>query len=143
MIDVQITGVADAANKLGNSIDKNKIQNIMIKGGFEIEGEAKRTCRDLKAVDTGRLMGSISTNWNESGFSNGRVDTPAISEDGASQPEIKNDDIAVVRIGTNVNYAIYVHEGTRRMLPRPFLLIAVKAKLPKIQNEINDLFNKI
>jgi len=59
----------------------------------------------MKAVRTGRLKGSI---------------TMAMAlEDGAP----------TAFVGTNVEYAGYVHNGTRRMRKRPFLLAALPAAL--------------
>jgi HK97 gp10 family phage protein len=60
----------------------------------KIETAAKARC----PVDTGRLRSSI--NWR-------------MSLDGGTLAAI---------IGTNVEYAIYVHEGTRYMPGRPFLV---------------------
>lgn len=63
--------------------------------GMEAQGDAARLC----PVDTGRLRNSI---------------THAIDSDGKA---------AV--IGTNVEYALYVHEGTSRHKGQPFLTDAV------------------
>lgn len=52
--------------------------------GIQAEGDVKDEITDLDAVDTGRLRGSISH-----------------QVDGDS-----------VEVGTNVDYAVYVHEGT-------------------------------
>lgn len=52
--------------------------------GIQAEGDVKDEITDLDAVDTGRLRGSIAH----------QVDGDA------------------VEIGTNVDYAVYVHEGT-------------------------------
>ena len=52
--------------------------------GIQAEGDVKDEITDLDAVDTGRLRGSI-----------------AHQVDGDS-----------VEVGTNVDYAVYVHEGT-------------------------------
>lgn len=52
--------------------------------GIQAEGDVKDEITDLDAVDTGRLRGSI-----------------AHQADGDS-----------VEVGTNVDYAVYVHEGT-------------------------------
>lgn len=60
----------------------------------KVESAAKARC----PVDTGRLRSSIT--W--------RIET-----DGQGIVGI---------VGTNVEYAIYVHEGTRYMAGRPFLL---------------------
>lgn len=56
-------------------------------------------------VDTGRLRGSI--NW------------VIVLEGG----------VLTAIIGTNVEYAIYVHEGTRHMAGRPFLVNGVMQAL--------------
>lgn len=65
------------------------------------ETAAKARC----PVDTGRLRGSI--NW--------RI----VIEGGQ----------LVAYVGTNVSYAIYVHEGTSRMPGRPFLVQGVQQAL--------------
>lgn len=41
-------------------------------------------------------------------------------------------------VGPTASYAIFVHEGTRFMRPRPFLLEAVKSNERKIQDEFKD-----
>lgn len=56
-------------------------------------------------VDTGRLRGSI--NW----------------------WIVLEGDTLVAYVGTNVEYAIYVHEGTSRMSGRPFLVEGVTQAL--------------
>jgi HK97 gp10 family phage protein len=60
----------------------------------KVESAAKARC----PVDTGRLRSSIT--W--------RVETDS--------------DGVVGIVGTSVEYAIYVHEGTRHMAGRPFLV---------------------
>lgn len=63
--------------------------------GIEAESDAAKIC----PVDTGRLRNSI---------------THAV--DGGEKAAI---------IGTNVEYAVYVHQGTSRQDPQPFLTDAV------------------
>lgn len=64
--------------------------------GIHIEGEAKEELENSpRRVDTGRLKNSITHQI-------------AMGE-------------KAVYIGTNVEYAIYVHEGTSRMAPNRFL----------------------
>lgn len=108
----------------------------MIRGGLIIEGDAKRMC----PVDTGRLRASISTNWDDSGFYRAPVEPPAHEADGVSQPTRGEGDIAIVRIGTNIEYGIYQELGTRRMQPHPFLYPAVMMNLNKIKKMIEDTF---
>lgn len=64
--------------------------------GIHVEGEAKDELENPpRRVDTGRLKNSITH-------------------------EVAGKENAVY-VGTNVEYAIYVHEGTRRMTPNRFL----------------------
>ena len=51
-----------------------------------------------------------------------RVDTGNLRDSITHQIE---DNVDAVQIGTNVEYAIYVHEGTRKMDPNRFLKNAV------------------
>lgn len=71
--------------------------------GIVAEGDAKRRC----PVDTGRLRNSI---------------THAL--DGAGK---------CVMVGTNVEYAVYVHEGTSRHAGTPFLRDAVQSNQGRFQ----------
>ena len=64
-------------------VKKNKYRALEAVG-IQAEGDVKDEITDLDAVDTGRLRGSI-----------------AHQVDGDS-----------VEVGTNVDYAVYVHEGT-------------------------------
>lgn len=74
-----------------------RIPVILEAVGLQAEGNAVKEITDMKAVDTGRLRGSISH---------------------------AHDDDSVY-IGTNVEYAPYVELGTYRMEPRPFLRRAI------------------
>jgi len=72
---------------------KRRIPAIMEALGIAGEGNAVKEITNMKAVDTGRLRGSISH-------------------------AVDDHD---VYIGTNVEYAPYVELGTYRMAARPFL----------------------
>lgn len=69
----------------------------LVRKSQQVVNQARSRC----PVDTGNLRGSI---------------TYEIARDG---------DGLSARVGTNVPYAIYVHEGTRYMAPRPFLREAI------------------
>lgn len=47
-----------------------------------------------------------------------------------------------VDVGTNVNYAIYVHEGTRRMTPNRFLRNAFERNEDQIVKDIQEVLKK-
>ena len=103
----------DEASRIGKHYDKAKIKQALIKGGLAIEALAKQT----SLVDTGRLRASYSTNWDGSSFEQGKVDSKAKAEDGVSRPEKEPGDLAVVRVGSNVEYAYWVEFGTSKMPP--------------------------
>lgn len=78
----------------------------------EAKGQAQRliyaTPESASYRRTGNLMNSITHSFTE--------------------------DSATVTAGAE--YAIYVHEGTRHMTPRPFLVNAAKAEFPRIAERL-------
>lgn len=84
--------------------------------GIHLEGEAKDELEnDPRRVDTGRLKGSISH---------------AVQD-------------RTLFVGTNVEYAPYVHEGTARMKPNRFLRNAFERNMSQIETYIkNELADK-
>lgn len=73
------------------------VGRAMVRHGQKVLNRAKTLC----PVDTGRLRGSI-----------------------AMEVGIEGDEVTV-RVGTNVEYARYVHDGTRYIEPNPFLADAL------------------
>lgn len=81
--------------------------------GVHIEGEAKEELENTpRRVDTGNLRNSINYQVDESE--------------------------KAVYIGTNVEYAIYVHEGTSRMEANRFLSNAVERNNDQINQILKD-----
>jgi len=78
--------------------ERNKAK-ALVSVGIHAQRRAKEEITRMGAIDTGRLRASI-----------------------AYQAEPANDEVI---IGTPVEYAIYVHEGTRKMTGRPFIKEAV------------------
>lgn len=83
--------------------------------GIEGEGHAKEIITEKGAVDTGRLRNSIT--WAVGGESAHAA--------GYSGTAPKKDEPCVY-IGSNVEYAEWIENGTSRMKPRPFLRPAVE-----------------
>lgn len=107
LTDADVSGLIIVADNTEEIIAKMDaaIARALEAIGIEAEGDAKELC----PVDTGRLRNSI-THTIDSG-----------------------DNTAV--IGTNVEYAEYVHQGTSRQKAQPFLTDAVtrnQAKYAKI-----------
>jgi len=95
---------------------KEEFKKVVLKTAYVVEGDAKRMCPVL----TGRLRGSLSVNWSNSGLSRGKTQSPATSEDGISQPGYGMDAF-LAAVGTNVEYAEFV-EARRSFLWTAYFL---------------------
>lgn len=87
---------------------------------------------DNKAIDTGRLMGSITYRTSTGGDEPRAPVKPnpdAGTDDGlkGSAPR------GTAFIGTNVEYAQHVEFGTKRMRPRPFMRVGCENAVPLIR----------
>ena len=124
-LEVNFRNFQNTQNKLKNAMNPEQIKSTLIRTGFKIEAGAKRDCPVL----TARLRSSLSTNWDGSGMSRANVSAPAKSGDGISEPRKAGNVVAIVRVGTNVEYAIWVHEGTGSRVPNPFLYNAASREI--------------
>lgn len=102
-----------------------KIEVALEAIGGEAVGKAQAYLEaSPRRVDTGRLRNSITfTTSYKQGF------TYNYSDDNGqkfSQNVAKGEAVRTVFIGTDVNYAKYVHWGTYKMDPNPFLKNAVQ-----------------
>lgn len=92
--------------------------------GEEAAGNAMQELTEQDAVDTGRLRNSITyataehTEGKSFSWHKGKNGEPAGS--GTTKPN-GTPEPGTVYIGTNVEYAKYIEEGTSRSAPRPFL----------------------
>lgn len=116
------------------------LETAMEAVGIHVEGEAKEELSNSpRRIDTGLLRNSITyavdgeapatatyhaDNANKNGSTNiGSYSGTAPKESGHNRS---------VMIGTNVEYALYVHEGTSRMAPNRFLKNAVERNKDQI-----------
>lgn len=79
---------------------------------YSVEKTAKENIKRNKTVDTGRLLGSISTN---------------VKQDGSG---------VTAEVGTNVEYANYIEYGTCKMGAKPFLNPAFEEETEGLENRI-------
>ena len=88
-------------------------------------------------IDYGRLVGSISINWKDSGMEFGKVMGKAKTDDGIGQP----DKDLTGYIGTRVEYAKDLEMGNaeRNLKPRPYL----RPSLERNRSKIKDFFKDI
>ena len=108
-----------------NEMEK-KAEKALMSVGLEAEGDAKLEIEsDPRRVDTGRLRNSITwatqSNHSEPANTSGDGANEVRAEDRCPNAE----DGRSVLIGTNVEYAVYVHEGTKHSDPNMFLRNAV------------------
>lgn len=124
-MEFEFEGLDKLQKQLSELVKKypEAVKQGMIDDGFAIQGKAKR----YVAVDTGRLRASISVSWKEG---DSGVEPPAES------PIKKPTEDFEVRIGTNVQYAIYQELGTCKMPAHPYLR-------PAFEEEIQNLLKYI
>jgi len=138
LFEFNIKGMQEATNKVKKKIDPEKIKQALILGGLAIEAEAKDTAR----VKTGQLRASYSTNWDGSGMQNAPVTAPAKAGDGVSQPSKGPGDIAVVRVGSNSDHAVFIEYGTQTIQPYMTVHNAALKLQPKIKQLLKDAVNE-
>lgn len=104
--------VTDNSDEVLAALEANAEAALTAAGMF-LEDEAKLELEsDPRRVDTGNLRNSISN----------AVDTSDKS----------------VAVGSNVEYAIYVHEGTRRMAANRFLRNAFQNNADQVRSYLRD-----
>ena len=89
------------------------------------------------AVDTGRLRASISFITPQQSGNNGEAIPPnGKASDRLSGAGEKNTTI----VGSNVEYAEYVHNGTSKMSARPFLREGIDKKKDVMKEQVEKIF---
>jgi len=125
MMSIHLTGIQNAINNM--KLDPDDFRQALTESGLKMEGDAKQMCTDMGAVDTGRLRASLSTAMDgESPKGGDKVDPPT------KDPSA----LAVLRIGSSVEYAPYIIFGTKKMIGRDFLTPAVLNNLDDINQRI-------
>lgn len=132
----------DYLNRVDAALDK-AMEDI----GIHIEGEAKEEIENSPArLDTGLLRNSIayavdgeatniSTYSGDNPSKYGNKGIPSGSYSGNAPKE--NGGRSVI-IGSNVEYALYVHEGTSKMTANRFLKNAVERNKDQIHKILED-----
>ena len=127
----------------------DRIDRTLEAVGIHLEGEAKEELNNSpRRIDTGLLRNSIThaisggspaiTSYRGDNPSHygGSKEVPSGSYSGTAPQD--PDNARAVYIGTNVEYAPYVHEGTSRMTPNRFL----KNAATRNQNQIKEYMIK-
>lgn len=133
-VDIHIT---DHSGYILRALEKQSRQALEAIG-LHLEGEAKDELEnDPRRVDTGLLRNSIthaldgerpaiSSYHADYGDGSGSYDGTAPKETGGG----------AVYVGTNVEYAIYVHFGTRKMEANAFLKNAFERNMDQVREYI-------
>lgn len=100
---------------------------------------------DNFAVDTGRLRASLSFITPSGDMakvppSMPRADNPPVEESKSGDKLKGLAENKTVIVGTNVEYASYVHNGTKRMRARPFLREGIDNTKNQIQSQVDKIF---
>ena len=117
-IDIKIEGL-DRLRTKWNAMPakiKKMTMDALMKSGYQVERESKKET----PVDTGRLRSSISI---------------------ASSLALRAEPHVI--ISPHTNYAIYVHDGTRRMKARPFMTKGYESSRSKIKANMRQLLRDI
>lgn len=120
MIKVTIPNLAKVKNAFSKypALTAKEVQTALLKSITEIQ----RDSRMVTPVDTGRLRTSIGQAGGEGIF------------------EVKK---MSAEVGTNIKYAVYVHEGTKYMPARPFLQQGVDRAMSKIKEYFKDAVENV
>lgn len=142
MADVKITDNTDKFKEAMDEVVLAALEAI----GIHIEGEAKEELENTpRRIDTGLGRNSIThaISGEAAAISSYKADRPDASgkiPSGTYSGTAPNDppNQQAVYVGTNVDYMIYVHEGTQRMTANRFLKNAVERNKDQIEKYIKD-----
>jgi len=131
---LRITG-DELVAKLGKSGENARkgLQKGIEKACLSIVDEAKRNCTPGQSPYDSMYFPSKT----RAGQTGAPFDTGMLRRSITSM--VSSDDKTISgAVGTNVEYAVYVHEGTSKMQARPFITDAIRAK----RGEIEDIMKK-
>lgn len=128
-----------------------RIDKALTAVGIHIEGEAKEELNNSpKRIDTGLLRNSItyalsgeapaiSSYHGDNSSKYSKAESIPVGYYNGTAPSDPDDQRAVY-VGTNVEYAAYVHEGTQKMAPNRFLKNAFTKNEEQIRKYIKEEF---
>ena len=136
-MNISITDHSDEAIAAKNAA----VRKFLEEAGLHLEGQAKKELEnDPRRVDTGLLRNSITHALAGEGaaiasYSADKGDGSG-TYSGNTPEERKGQD--AVYVGTNVEYAPYVHYGTRKMAPNAFLKNAFQKNASQLQRKFRE-----
>ena len=137
--DLKFTIKVEDNSKLVLNAEDKAIENALYAMGIKaVEGSVDAISGKYgipKAVDTGRLRASISFITPTDSGDSGETNTHSKAGDKLMGTADKNS----VVVGSNVEYADYVHNGTRRMEGRPFLRVGIEQTKGEMEKQVETI----
>ena len=137
-MSVRIENHRDEVERAINQALERALEGV----GVAVEREAKKEIRgdygEPERIDTGLLRNSIAYALSGKPASISTYTSDNKTKSGSYSGVAPDDGDKAVFIGTNVEYGIYVHEGTVRMSPNRFLKNAVERNTDQIKEYIED-----
>ena len=143
MSDIHISVKLENNSKIVLDEMRKKMEDALyIMGVNSVEGanEAISGASGIApAIDTGRLRASISF------ITPTREGANKVSAEEAAKLKVGDTlkgsaDENTVVVGSNVEYAEYVHDGTSKMVGRPFLRVGIESVLDKMKRQVQNVF---
>lgn len=134
--------IEDNVQNTLKEFEKRLNDALFVIGTRGVEGAVDSISNENFAVDTGRLRASIS-------FVTADGSHGSQSDKGAGANELlKSGDVLSgkapkdsVQIGTNVEYAVPVHDGTSKMPARPFLRDGIQQQADEMEKDVKAVFD--
>ena len=143
MSDIHISVKLENNSKIVLDEMRKKMEDALyVMGVNSVEGASEAISGAsgiAPAVDTGRLRASISfITPTREGANKVSTKEAAVLQPG-DQLKGSADENTVV-VGSNVEYAEYVHDGTSKMVGRPFLRVGIESVLDKMKRQVQNVF---
>lgn len=137
--DLKFSIKIDDNSKLVLEAEEKAIEDALYAMGIKaVEGSVDAISGKYgipKAVDTGRLRASISFITATDRGDSGEANPNSKAGDKLTGTAEKNS----VVVGSNVEYAEYVHNGTSRMEGRPFLRVGIEQTKGEMEKQVETI----
>ena len=138
-VTIDTSGYKKVEKDLPQAIEKALYQMGVLAVEGAVRSISGQYTVDNKAVDTGRLRASISFITEKDKGDSG-IPQPPNAEAGDKLSGNGEKDFVIV--GTNVNYAQIVHNGTSKRTGRPFLREGIDKKKEEMQEKVKDILKQ-
>ena len=136
-VTIDTSGYKKVEKDLPQEIEKALYQMGVLAVEGAVRSISGQYTVDNKAVDTGRLRASISFITEKGKGDSGLPQPPNAEADDKLSGKGEKDFVVV---GTNVNYAQFVHNGTSKRMGRPFLREGIDKKKDEMKSKVESIF---